>query len=243
MRKIRCVAIDDEPLALAIIKEFCERMGSLDVSLYDEPLLGFEAVKADAPDLLFLDIEMEGLNGLEIAAHLPPTTALVFTTAYAKYAVDGFNCDAVDFLHKPFSYERFVRAVEKVCIRLDTQERAVASALPAVAAVPAVASNLVVKSEYYNVVIPHSDIVYIKAMENYCQIYRTKGDCVMAHSTLKSILERLPQTAFLRVHRSYVVATDKVVRYLNRTIYLADSMGVVPCGRQYLHEVQELIGR
>ena len=237
MRRLRCIAIDDEPLALSIIQKFCERMGGMDISLYDESLQGFEAVKAEAPDLLFLDIEMEGLNGLEIAARLTPATALVFTTAYAKYAVDGFNCDAADFLHKPFSYERFERAVEKARTYLDAQERVAASAAPAVA------SNLVVKSEYYNVVIPHSDIVYIRAMENYCQIYRTKGECIMAHSTLKSILERLPQTAFLRVHRSYVVATDKVVRYTNRTIYLSDGKGTIPCGRQYLHDVQELIGR
>ncbi|MBQ7856982.1 MAG: response regulator transcription factor [Alistipes sp.] len=237
MRTIRCIAIDDEPLALTIIKEFCERMGNIEVALYDEPLHGLEAVRTQSPDLLFLDVEMEGLNGLEIAEQMPSSTALIFTTAYAKYAIDGFNFNALDFLHKPFAYERFCRAVEKVRLYLDTQERIA----PAPSA--ANASNLVVKSEYYNVVIPHSEIIYIEAMENYCKIYRTKGDYIMAHITLKAILERLPSDEFLRVHRSYAIAKNKVVRYSNRTIFLHEGQYEVPCGRQYLPQVQSLLGK
>ena len=101
MKKIKCIAIDDEPLALLVISQFCERKGNI----------GLEEIIRKKPDLVFLDIEMNSISGLDIAHILPHDTCFIFTTAHAQYALDGFDLNATDFLHKPFSYERFEKAI------------------------------------------------------------------------------------------------------------------------------------
>ena len=116
MRKINCIAIDDEPIALFIIKQFCDRKGGMEITTFCDPRIGLEEIIRTKPDLVFLDIEMNGLNGLDVAKALPVECTLIFTTAHAKYALDGFNLDAVDFLHKPIAYKRFERAVEKLSL-------------------------------------------------------------------------------------------------------------------------------
>ena len=97
MKNITCIAIDDEPFALTVIKSFCERKGGISLTVYDEPRVGFEAIKREQPDLVLLDIEMNSISGLEIAQHLPEKTVLVFTTAHAQFALEGFNLDAISF--------------------------------------------------------------------------------------------------------------------------------------------------
>ena len=110
---MNCIAIDDEPVALSVLTRYCERMGGMELKTYSDPVVGMHEVLRAAPDLLFLDIRMGEISGVELAREIPKGTFLVFTTAYAQYAVDGYDLDAVDFLHKPFSYPRFCRAVEK----------------------------------------------------------------------------------------------------------------------------------
>ena len=100
---IKCIAIDDEPMALEIISSFCRRYGNIELTTFTNPIAGMELVRRTKPDILFLDIEMEDINGTELARDLPPGVMLIFTTAYAQYALDGFELNAVDFLHKPFS--------------------------------------------------------------------------------------------------------------------------------------------
>lgn len=107
VRNLRCIAIDDEPMALLIIEQFCRRKGGIELTTFSEPTIGLEEIRMKEPDLVFLDIHMNSINGLEIADTLPEKCCFIFTTAYAQYALEGFNLDAVDFLHKPFSYERF----------------------------------------------------------------------------------------------------------------------------------------
>lgn len=119
MKNIKCIAIDDEPLALTIIAHFCQRTGKMDVSCYTDPEAGMEAIRKEQPELVFLDIEMNSISGLDIAKELPPECEFIFTTAYAQFALDGFNLDAADFLHKPFAYERFLKAVEKGLKRIE----------------------------------------------------------------------------------------------------------------------------
>lgn len=110
MKKLTCIAIDDEPIALLIISQFCERKGGLELTTFSEPLTGLKEIARCKPDLVFLDIEMNSISGLDIAHALPPESCLIFTTAHAQYALDGFDLDAVDFLHKPFAYERFEKS-------------------------------------------------------------------------------------------------------------------------------------
>lgn len=100
--RIRCVAIDDEPPALDIIEKFCQRIGNIELHKFNDPAEGLAAVQQSKPDIVFLDIEMDGINGLRIASQLPEGTCFIFTTAYLQYALEGFDLDAVDYLHKPF---------------------------------------------------------------------------------------------------------------------------------------------
>ena len=111
---IKAIAIDDEPVALSIMENFCSRDGGVSLSAYSDPVVGMDAVYRERPDLVFLDIEMNGVSGVEVARTLPEGTYLIFTTAYAQFALEGFELNAMDFLHKPFSYTRFEVSLKKV---------------------------------------------------------------------------------------------------------------------------------
>lgn len=110
---IKCVAIDDEPIALSILQEYCRKYGEIELKCFTSPIEGMECVESFRPDIVFLDIEMNSHNGLELAKSLPAGTCLIFTTAFSQYALEGFEMDAIDFLHKPIFYPRFERSMEK----------------------------------------------------------------------------------------------------------------------------------
>ncbi len=113
---MRCVAIDDEPIALSIIEQYCNRLGGIELLTFTDPIEGMERIKLSTPDIVILDIEMGDINGLELARTLPAGVGLIFSTAYAQFAIDGFELNAVDFLHKPFAFSRFERAIQKVSL-------------------------------------------------------------------------------------------------------------------------------
>ena len=115
---IRCVAIDDEPLALDVIDKFCQRIGGIELSTFSDPVQGLEMIRREKPAIAFLDIEMENITGLDIASQLPEETCFIFTTAYLNYAMEGFELDAVDYLHKPFAFSRFKTAFARAMRRL-----------------------------------------------------------------------------------------------------------------------------
>ena len=229
MRTISCIAIDDEPMALLIIEQFCRRRGGLELTTCSEPRGGLEEIRRRKPDLVFLDIQMNSLNGLEIADTLPRECCFIFTTAYAEYALEGFNLDAVDFLHKPFSYERFEVAVEKALRRIGARR-----SLPV--------EGLVVKQEYSNVSIPLGDILYIEALGNYVKIVRSSGGHVLTRTNLKNITDSLPDGTFLRIHRSYVVAVSSVVSFTRTKVVLRGHDEGLPVGAQYAAQVLEALG-
>lgn len=220
MKKISCIAIDDEPIALLVINRFCERRGGLELKTFSEPSIGLEEIRLLKPELVFLDIEMNSISGLDIAHTLPHECCFIFTTAHAQYALKGFDLDAVDFLHKPFAYERFEKAVDKALRRIEAQGKKIPE-------------NIVVKHEYSNISIPVSDILYIEAMENYIKIFRQSGGYILSHTSMKNILEILPEDVFLRIHRSYIIALDKVERFSKREIKLKGCAKYIPIGRLY----------
>lgn len=221
---IRCVAIDDEPLALEVIEKFCRRAGGMELRTFSDPAEGIAAIEADRPDLVFLDIEMENVTGLSIAARLDKDICFIFTTAYLDYALEGFNLDAVDYLHKPFSYDRFRTAVDKAVRRIEYNR------------VNASRGSITVKQEYNNVNIPLSEILYIEAMEGYSKIFRTGGLCTVSRIILKNLCMMLPPHDFLRVHRSFVVSVGKIESYTRQELRLVGGT-VVPVGRQYADEL------
>lgn len=226
---LKCIAIDDEPMALLVIEQFCRRKGGLELTTFSEPHIGWEKIRRCKPDLVFLDIQMNSLSGLQIADTLPAGCCFIFTTAYAEYALEGFNLDAVDFLHKPFSYERFEVAVEKALRRIAIRR----SSVP---------EFLVVKQEYNNVSIPLSDILYVEALGNYVKIVRMSGGHVLTRTNLKNVMELLPSGIFLRIHRSYVIALAAVVSYTRVRVFLRGGNFSLPIGQLYADSVCKVLG-
>lgn len=225
---VKCVAIDDEPLALDIIEKFCHRNGGIDLRTFSDPHAGLEAIKADKPDIVFLDIEMDGISGLSIASKLPEETCFIFTTAYLRYALEGFDLDAVDYLHKPFAFSRFQVAFSKALRRIGRRP------------IKTTSQCIVVKQDYSNISIPIDDIVYVEAVEGYSKIFRTSGACVISRILLKNVLAMLPPETFLRIHRSFIVSKSKV-RSFNRHEVVLTSGNALPVGKQYSQAVIEQI--
>ncbi len=224
-KDIICMAIDDEPMALSVISSFCERKGGLVLTTFTDPSEALENIGRLRPELVFLDIEMGGLNGLDVAKRLPEGCAVIFTTAYAQYALEGYDLGVVDFLHKPFSYSRFEKALNKAELVVEYVRSKKGTQI------------ITVKEEYLNVPIPVSEIVYIEAMNNYCRIFRTGNVVTQTRMTLKSLIDMLPSEGFIRIHRSFVVAADKVISFNKKEVYLSGGK-VLPVGRQYADAIE-----
>lgn len=228
---MKCIAIDDEPMALNIIAQFCKRMGDMEFSTYTNPLAGWEQVKRTRPDIVFLDIEMGGVNGVELARELPAGVFLIFTTAYAQFAVDGFELNAVDFLHKPFSYMRFEKAVQKA-VRLRS--------LLNMAETPVMnEEEITVKVEYKNVKIKLSTILYIEAVNNYVRFHIVDARPILSQMSMKSIMDLLPADKFIRVHKSFIVPRHRIASYSRTQVVLYNQDITIPVGRAYADALRE----
>ena len=214
---MRAIAIDDEPIALTIISTFCLRMGDISLQTFTTATEGINAVWDMKPDVLFLDIRLGDVNGVELAQHLPIETQLVFTTAYTEYAFEGFELNAADYLHKPFSYDRFQKAVNKVKQRL-------AAKTP---------KTVTLKVEHKNIPVELSTILYIEAMGNYVRLYLTEGRKLMSQMTLTELADLLPQQVFVRTHRSFIVNRFFVESFNRQEIYLKGLLQPIPIGRSY----------
>ena len=226
---IKCVAIDDEPLALEVIRKFCERIGGIDVQTFSDPAAGLDVIKREKPSIAFLDIEMENISGLTIASQLPPETCFIFTTAYLNYAMDGFELDAVDYLHKPFAFSRFQTAFAKAVRRIEGASRPREDN-----------RSLMVKQEYNTVNVPLRSILYIEAMEGYVKIFREDGICTVSRIILKNVGSQLPEEDFLRIHRSFIVSKSKIKSF-NRQSVTRSSGVTLTIGRHYVNDMMRML--
>lgn len=228
---IRCVAIDDEPIALSIIREYCNRYGNIALTCFSSPVAGMEHILASPPDIVFLDIEMKSHTGIDLARRMPPGVCVIFTTAFSRYAMDGFNLDAVDFLHKPIFYPRFEHAMEKA-LRLIRSQSDADGAEPG--------GSITLKADHKNVVVRFCDIICIEAMDNYVKVFRRGLPTVVSQITMKEMEGMLPDDRFIRVHRSFIVSIAAVDSYSNRKILLRGYPEPVPVGRKYLSSFNNL---
>ncbi|MFI3321830.1 MAG: LytTR family DNA-binding domain-containing protein [Rikenellaceae bacterium] len=225
---MKCIAIDDEPLALSLIKGYMLRHPDIELMTFTDPLEGIKTIKEQNPDIVLLDIEMNEYSGLELARQLPDECLLIFTTAHASYAVDGYELRAIDFLHKPFTYERFASAIFRAERIMDIRNR--------VATIDDMESGAItIKTGLRNITIEYSDIVYIESMANYLKIQFIKeGRSVLTRMSIKAILEMLPKSNFLRIHRSFIVAKSQVASFSKQNVVLKDfKYTVIPIGRLY----------
>jgi len=230
---LTCLALDDEPLALQLLESYVRRSPALDAQgFFNNPDEAKNRLAQGDVELLFLDIQMPDITGLQFLKNLPDPPMVIFTTAFAEYAVEGFNLDAVDYLLKPFDFQRFEKAVKKA-----VEYR---NFLKSQSQVTHQTSNgLFVKVEYSVVQIPFDDIRYIEGFDDYIKIH-TGGKTILTLLSLKNVLEMLPPARFLRVHRSFIVATDKIERVRARRIIVGDRE--IPVGETYSPALKKWTG-
>ncbi len=228
---ISCVAIDDEPLALDVLTEFANKTPMLELkATFTDSFKALEYLKKEDVDVIFLDIQMPQLTGIQLLKSLSNPPLVIFTTAYSKYAVEGFNLDAVDFLLKPFAYERFLKAVNKVSDYISHKDK------------PAPADSvdfIFLKSDYQIVKVGLGDIQYIEGMDDYVKIF-TDDKMVLSNMTMKDMLKKLPANAFVRVHRSYIVPLKRIESVRNKRIKMGDKM--IPVGDSYAESFYKTLG-
>lgn len=232
---MKCVAIDDEPIALNIISRYCERRGNVELETYSSPRLGMQRICEWRPDVVFLDIELNGTSGIELARQLPAGCCLIFTTAYAHYALEGFEVEAVDFLHKPYFYERFERAMQKAEQWLRMQDLLSVS--------ESSSRQLCLKADYKNVTVPVDTILYIESIDNYVRIHSSHGTSVLSKIPLSVIEGQLPAGEFLRIHRSFIVSRNRIARFSRTEVVLAKTGKSLPVGKKYAENILVLLGK
>lgn len=217
MDAIRCCVIDDEPLALKLISSYVGRTAGLELAgAYLSAEEASEAIGGGDFDAVFLDIQMPGVSGVEFAKTVPPSTRIIFVTAYSDYAVEGFRVNAIDYLLKPVSYDEFVGAVNRV--------RQWKKGLDALSGRDSQGDYLTVKSEYRLVRLRISDIVYVECLKDYIKIYSDgQPRPVLTLMSMKTLESMLPGRTFMRVHRSYIVNVDRITSVSRGRVTLADA--------------------
>ena len=224
MRPLTCIIVDDEPLAVRLLESYVEKMPDLTLlASYTDSINALNAVKEQKPDLLLLDIQMPNMDGMELAHSLPSETRVIFTTAFKEYAFESYEVNAIDFLLKPVRYNKFLAAVEKVKKLHEHQA-------PAPTANSVTSIFLRVDGELQNISV--DSIIYVSGMKDYVMFYLdgTKRPLI-THLTMKAVEEMLPADKFMRVHRSYIIAVDKIRKVdRNDCIYIGDEIIHVPDG-------------
>ncbi|TYZ09578.1 response regulator transcription factor [Hymenobacter lutimineralis] len=237
---IRCLAVDDEAPALAILADYIGQLPFLRlVGTTTNPIEALTLVQQGQVDLVFLDIQMPKLTGLQFLKLAGNRCKVVLTTAYPEYALEGYENDVVDYLLKPISFERFVKAAQKVLALVPLPQPLPAPA-PAVAPMAAPAGHMFVKGESKNkfLRVNHADILYIEGLSNYVSIH-LPGQRIVTYQTLRELAETLPQPPFLRVHKSFIVSLDKIRMVDGNTIYLHDKE--IPVSDTYREQLYRLI--
>lgn len=219
---IKAIAVDDEPLALEVIRSHAARVPFLQVMAYFTN--AFEALDFMAKnpvDLLFLDIKMPDISGLELAEGLQQKPLIIFTTAYAEHAVTSYELNAIDYLLKPFSYPRFLKACHKAHEQLLLKQ----------GNKPPVADSIFIKSGYEQVKIAFADLLYLEGGGNYMSFVMADGNSILSRLTMADALALLPADIFVRVHRSYIVNRAKIDRIERHQLHIAGQ--VVPVGSAF----------
>ena len=218
---IKCVIIDDEPLAIKLLSSYVEKLDGLELAeTFSNPLEGLMWLQKNTPDLLLLDVQMPELSGVQLARLLPPEVSVIFTTAYPEYAVEGFELRALDYLVKPVSFHRFIQAVDRVKEVSPAPVQIVSDS----------AEFLMVKTEYRHQKVNYADIQYFKGLGDYVVIMLREGK-VLTLENMKSFEERLPSHRFVRVHKSYLVAVDQIDFVEKNRIGIGEEL--IPIGQTY----------
>ena len=217
---ITAIAIDDEAPALKIIENFCSRTEGIRLERsFLRPDQALHYLQTTPVDLLFLDIHMPSQSGLDLYKTLDPGPLVIFTTAHSEYAVEGFNLNAIDYLLKPFTLERFLQAVNKATQFVSFRQN------------PEQGETLLIKADYSLIRIHTSDILFVEAADDYLKIHQDNKPPLIVRMTMKSLVSLLPPGEFIRTHRSYIVALRRIENVRNRNITIAGR--AIPIGSNY----------
>lgn len=241
---VRCVAVDDEPLALRQIKEYIARTPSLElVAACRSASQARDVLDREDADLLFVDIDMPDQNGLDFVGSLDGFRFVIFTTAYSEFAIDGFKLNAIDYLLKPFGYDEFLKAVEKAVSLKELIERS-RSADEARQEEAEVEDRefLSVRADYRTMLVRISDIVYLESVGEYVRLHIAGSSPIVTLFRLKNMETTLPADSFMRVHRSYIVNLRRITGYAKGRIYF-DGEEYVPLGEKYREQFLKYIDK
>lgn len=222
---IKAIALDDEPLALKVVEDFCGKVDYINLQkTFTKPSEGLKYLKKFPTDLVFLDIKMPSMSGIEFHQLIPQETMVIFTTAFSEYAVEGFNLNAVDYLLKPFSFERFEKAVNKAKEFYDFSHKKNSS----------LDQYLFVRADYSLVKIVVAEILFVEGLDDYIKIHLPGRSPVVTRMTMKAILSSLPESDFIRIHRSFIVPFNKIEHVRNKQIQIGENK--IPIGASYEEE-------
>ena len=226
MTKINCVVVDDEPLALKLIESYVEKTPFLNlVAKCRNAIEAIEVIEKEDVDLLFLDIQMPNLNGLELSRMVKNDVKLIFTTAFEKYAIEGYKVNALDYLLKPFDYDEFLVASLKAKTQVSKVKETISE------------DYILVKSDYKVQQIDLRDILYIEGIKDYIKIHRTNNQSVVKSlMSMKAVEEKLPSSIFMRVHRSFIVNLNQI-KTIEKSRIIFDKV-YIPVSDKYKNEFQ-----
>jgi DNA-binding LytR/AlgR family response regulator len=238
---ITCAIVDDEPLALDLLETYVSKTPFLEFAgKYSSAVTAMKGLRERPVDLLFLDIQMPELSGLEFSRLVPPETRIIFTTAFSQYALDGYRVNALDYLLKPISYQDFLTAANKA---LNWFERGVDKAQTQQPTEGSVAEDCIyVKSDYKLMQVKFKDILYVEGLKDYVKIYtETDARPILSLMSMKTMEERLPASLFIRVHRSYIVQKSKI-KIIDRG-RIVFGKEYIPISDSYKSELQNYLNK
>lgn len=235
--KIRCLIVDDEPLAQDILETYIQKVPDLElVGKCPNAVEARQVLKTEQINLLFLDIQMPEITGLDFMKSLNNPPNVIFTTAYANYAVEGFNLNAVDYLLKPISFDRFLKAINKIENKLGSginnggQDSGINDP----------DDYVFVKTDKKMVKVKYKDIQYIEGLKDYVMIYTDDGRHVTL-MTMKSLQEQLPEKMFKRVHKSYIISVDKINAVIGHMVEIDGASKLIPIGNSYKDDFFKIV--
>lgn len=222
---INAIAIDDEPLALKVIKSLCDKSESVNLQkTFTQPNKALKHLRKFPVDLIFCDIQMPSMTGINLVKSLQQNTMVIFTTAFSKYAAVSYELNAIDYLLKPINQKRFTQAIAKAHEYFDYVNKKDQNA----------DKNIFVRADFSLVKIPLADILYIEGLADYLKIFIKDHKTIVARMPMKDMMEKLPSNGFVRVHRSFILPFSKIEAVRGKTIFIGDQE--FPIGRTYADE-------
>jgi DNA-binding LytR/AlgR family response regulator len=249
--KIKCLLIDDEPLALDVLESYVQKVEGLElIDRCENALQAFSIIQNQTVDLLFLDIQMPKLNGVEFLKTLQRPPKVIFTTAYRDYAIEAFDLDVVDYLLKPISFSRFLKSVSKAYVHLQINggngQSELLDAHPTLQTGLAEdtsylqsADNILVRADKKMIKVPLVEILYIESLKDYVIIH-LNGRRIVTKQKISYLEQKLPEGQFLRIHRSFLVALQKIQAFSPTQVEINGQE--LPVGRSYKSEVAKVLG-